>query len=89
MSIAASFGRSGFARFINTTAGRITRIVGGLGLIGWGYTLLPELSGILLIAGGLIPFIAGSFHMCLISAMLGGPISGEKIAKQNSPTQHP
>jgi hypothetical protein len=30
---------------------------------------------------GLVPFAAGLFNLCLISALLGGPISGARIAK--------
>ena len=87
MSIAESFGRSGFAKFINTTLGRIVRIVGGLALIGWGYIQLPEIVGIVYIVVGLIPFVAGVGNMCLISAMLGGPISGSRIAAGNTPQE--
>jgi hypothetical protein len=75
MSIAESFGRSGFAKFINSPTGRIARIVVGLALIVWGYTS----GGILLIIIGLIPLVAGSFDLCLVSALLGGPVSGEKV----------
>ena len=87
MSLAESFGRSAFARFINTSAGRVVRILAGVVLIGWGYIQLPEIVGIVLIVLGLVPLIAGIFHMCLISALLGGPISGARIAKGNTPPQ--
>jgi hypothetical protein len=75
MSIAESFGRSGFAKFINSPAGRIARVVVGIALIIWGYTS----SGIVLIIIGLVPLAAGSLDLCLISALLGGPISGKKV----------
>jgi hypothetical protein len=75
MSIAESFGRSGFAKFINSPAGRIARVVAGLILIVWGYIS----GGIVLIIIGLIPLAAGALDLCLISALLGGPISGKKI----------
>jgi hypothetical protein len=80
MSLAESFAQSGFAQFVNSAAGRIARIVVGLGLIGWGYAQ-PMDSGIILMVLGLIPLAAGIFHLCLISALLGGPISGARIAK--------
>lgn len=80
MSLAESFAQSGFARFVNSPTGRITRIVVGLGLIGWGYAQ-PTGSGIILIVLGLVPLTAGVFNLCLISALLGGPISGARIAK--------
>jgi hypothetical protein len=75
MSIAESFGRSGFAKFINSPIGRIARIVVGLVLIVWGYTS----SSIVLIIIGFVPLVAGAFDLCLISALLGGPISGATI----------
>jgi len=75
MSIAESFGKSGFAKFINSPAGRIARIVVGIALIVWGYVC----NSIVLIIIGLIPLAAGAFDLCLISALLGGPISGKKI----------
>ena len=79
MSIAESFGKSGFAKFINSPAGRIARLVVGIALVVWGYTLLVSVTGIFLIIIGLIPLVAGSFDLCLVSALLGGPVSGEKV----------
>ena len=82
MSLAESFGQSGFAQFVNSAAGRIVRILVGLGLIGWGYVSLPGTAGIILIVIGLVvPLAAGAFNLCYISALLGGPISGARIAK--------
>jgi hypothetical protein len=81
MSMAESFAQSAFAKFINTPAGRITRIVAGLALIGWGYTQRAGLTGIILMVVGLIPLAAGVFNLCFISALLGGPISGARLAK--------
>lgn len=78
MSIAESFGRSGFARFMNSPTGRALRVIAGAVLIGWGYTRLGSTSGIILIVVGCIPLLAGVFNLCLISALLGGPISGGK-----------
>ena len=79
MSIAESFGRSDFARFVNSPAGRITRLVAGIALIVWGYLLLDTGSGLVLIVIGLIPLVAGAFDLCLVSALLGGPISGARV----------
>jgi hypothetical protein len=79
MSVAESFGRSGFARFVNSPAGRIARLVVGIGLIVLGYTQLDTAMGIVLIVIGLVPLVAGAFDLCLISALLGGPISGPRI----------
>jgi hypothetical protein len=80
MSIAESFGQSGFARFMNSPTGRITRILAGLGLISWGYAERAGSTGIILMVVGLVPLAAGAFNLCCISALLGGPLSGARIA---------
>jgi hypothetical protein len=79
MSLAESFGKTGFARFVNSPAGRIARIAVGLGLIAWGYTQRAESKGMILMVVGLVPLAAGVFDLCLISALLGGPIRGSQV----------
>jgi hypothetical protein len=79
MSLAESFAHTGFARFINTVAGRFIRLIVGAALIVCGCTLLDQTLGIVLIVIGLIPFVAGALDLCLISALLGGPLSGKKL----------
>lgn len=83
MTIAESFGQSAFARFVNTPAGRIARMVVGLGLIGWGYTMRGDASGVVLMVVGLVPLAAGVFNLCLVSALLGGPLRGAGVGKSN------
>lgn len=83
MSTAESFGRSGFAQFINSGVGRLARVIVGLGLIGWGYTQRGSTTGLVAMAIGLIPLAAGAFNLCLISALLGGPLSGARVGKPN------
>jgi hypothetical protein len=81
MSAAESFARSGFARLVNSLAGRLARIVAGIGLIAWGYMQRDSSSGLVWMGVGLIPLAAGVFNLCLISALLGGPISGARMSK--------
>lgn len=81
MSLSQSFAQTGFARFINSPAGRVVRILAGLGLIGWGYFQSGGPAGMILIVIGLIPLVAGLFNLCIISALLGGPIRGADVAK--------
>jgi hypothetical protein len=83
MRLAESFAQSGFAQFVSSPTGRIARILAGLGLIGWGYTLRAGAAGSILMLVGLIPLAAGAFNLCLISALLGGPISGARLVKSN------
>jgi hypothetical protein len=83
MSMAESFGRSGFARFINSPVGRVLRVVVGVALIAWGVTKSGSSTGIILIVVGLVPLLAGSFNLCLISALLGGPMNGARVGRPN------
>ncbi len=83
MSLAESFGRSRFARFINSPAGRLARLVAGIGLVSWGVTQRGTATGLVLVAVGLVPLAAGAFNLCVISALLGGPIRGARIARSN------
>jgi len=79
MSLAQSFGRSVFARFINSPTGRVVRIVVGLGLIAWGYSQRGSGIGVAFMLVGLVPVAAGAFDWCIISALLGGPLSGARV----------
>lgn len=84
MSLAESFGRSGFARVVNTTAGRWVRIIAGLGLVVWGYLQGATTGGIVLVVVGLIPLVAGIFNLCIVSALLGGTIDGSKVVRHDA-----
>jgi len=79
MSIADSFGRTGFARFINSRSGRVARLVVGLVLIVWGFLPSDTGANYVVVAIGLVPLLAGALDLCLVSALLGGPISGERV----------
>jgi len=84
MSLAESFGQTAFARFVNSPAGRVLRVVVGLGLIAWGYSLRATNAGLALMVVGLVPLAAGTFNWCVISALLGGPLDGARVGKRNT-----
>jgi hypothetical protein len=73
------FYRSALGQFFATGAGRVTRVVAGIVLIVLGYMLLPSVIGIILIVIGLVPLFAGLLDVCVISALLGGPLQGAAI----------
>ncbi len=73
------FYRSALGQFFATSAGRVTRVIAGIVLIAWGYTLLPSIAGVVLIVIGLVPLLAGLFDVCVISALFGGPLQGAAI----------
>ena len=82
MSASESFGRSAPARFINSPAGRLARVIAGVVLIAWGYATGGTATGLVLMAAGLVPLATGAFDLCLISAVLGGPIRGALLRQR-------
>jgi hypothetical protein len=74
-----SFNQSGFSKFLNSMAGRILRLVAGIGFLVVGYMYRDHVLGVISMVWGVLPLSAGAFDICYVSAALGGPISGKKI----------
>ncbi len=85
MNLAQKFACSSFARFINSKAGRIVRVIAGIVLIIWGCTHLGQGTAVIFIVLGIVPLAAGALDQCLISPLLGGPISGKKVRSMSLP----
>jgi hypothetical protein len=79
MSIAEDFNSSGFARFINSSSGRVFRLVVGAGFLVIGYLFRDQTLGVIAMVFSALPLSAGAFDLCYVSAILGGPLSGAKI----------
>jgi hypothetical protein len=79
MSAAEAFNRSGFSRFINSPAGRVFRLIAGIGFLVIGYLYRDHTLGVISMLWSVFPMSAGAFDICFISAVLGGPLSGKKI----------
>ena len=77
--LAASFNQSGFSRFLNRPAGRIFRLVAGMGFLILGLIFRDTPLGVLSLVWSVFPLSAGAFDICYISAVLGGPLSGKTI----------
>ena len=73
------FAASWFGQCMSSTRGRIGRIVAGLALIVAGLFALGGTAGMLLAAIGLVPLLAGTFDVCLFSALFGGPLRGSGV----------
>lgn len=84
MNLARKFACTSFARFINSAIGRIVRVIAGTLLIAWGFTHLGQDSAYIFIIVGIVPFAAGALDLCLISPLLGGPITGKKVRSISS-----
>jgi hypothetical protein len=65
-----------FACFMARPAGRLIRIIAGLALIGWGWSMRGTTTGTVLIVVGIVPILAGVFNFCLIAPIIGAPFSG-------------
>jgi hypothetical protein len=81
MSTAEAFNQSWFSRFINSSAGRVFRLVVGTGLLVVGYLYRDDTLGVIAMVFSVLPLSAGVFDLCYVSAILGGPLSGAKIRK--------
>ncbi len=68
-----------FAQLMNSTAGRILRIVVGLAMIGIGLFAVQGPVGIATAVVGAVPLAAGVFDVCLMAPILSVPWSGAKI----------
>ena len=81
MSLHEAFNHSAFSRFLNSTPGRVFRLVAGMGFLAVGLVYRNHPLGLAAIAWSVLPLTAGGFDVCYISAALGGPFSGEKIRR--------
>jgi Inner membrane protein YgaP-like, transmembrane domain len=73
------FAAGWLGQFMASTAGRLTRIVAGVVLIGGGLLAIGGIVGIIIAAIGLVPLLAGAFDVCVFSALFGGPLAGSAI----------
>jgi hypothetical protein len=80
------FSQSRFSRFINSSRGRIFRLVAGAMFLAVGYVYRDHAAGVAAMVWSVLPLSAGALDLCYISALLGGPVSGAKI-RETWPTR--
>ncbi len=68
-----------FIGFMASSAGRFTRVVAGLALIGIGLVALHGAGGVALAVVGAIPLAAGVFDFCLFAPLFRLPFLGPAI----------
>jgi hypothetical protein len=68
-----------FVAFMSSSAGRIVRIVAGIGLIAVGLLSVQGTTGIVIAVVGLVPLVAGLFDFCVFAPLFGAPLSGAKV----------
>ena len=69
---------SRFAQFMASPVGRWLRIIIGVALVVWGWSMHSSSGNVLAILG-LVPIAAGVFDFCLISKILRSPFWGRDI----------
>ncbi|GAC1657624.1 MAG: hypothetical protein NVS4B3_24360 [Gemmatimonadaceae bacterium] len=65
-------------------AGRWLRIVAGVALITWGWSLHERVAGIVLMVVGLVPLLAGVLNVCLLAPLIGAPFAGRDARQSDS-----
>jgi hypothetical protein len=74
----------GFARFMASPTGRVTRVVLGAALVFYGFRGLPGSGwGIALAALGALAVVGGAFNMCLVAGLFGAPFRGRDVLKSS------
>jgi hypothetical protein len=81
MRLHEAFSRSAFSQFLNSTPGRVFRLVAGMGFPAAGFVYRNHPLGLAAMAWSVFPLTAGGFDVCYVSAALGGPFSGEKVRR--------
>jgi predicted RND superfamily exporter protein len=69
---------SSFVAFMQSTTGRILRIVVGIALIALGLLVIQGVWGIVLAVIGLVPLIAGLGGVCLVAPLFGFTLKGQQ-----------
>ena len=72
----------GFAKFMSSGLGRVSRIVAGLALIVLGLLSVGGTGGIILAVIGVVPLAAGVLDVCLFAPLFGGPLKGAEARAQ-------
>lgn len=65
-----------FVGFMASPAGRIMRILAGMGLIAWGFIGIGGTNGYIVAGVGVLPLLTGVFDICIVAPVLGYPIRG-------------
>ena len=71
----------GFVSFITSPAGRWTRAIIGLAMIGGGLAAATT-AGYVVAVIGLVPFCAGAFDVCVLGPLFGGSFRGDLMRQE-------
>ncbi len=69
-----------FLTFMSSSAGRATRIMGGLALIAVGFLVGGEWTALAVV--GLVPLASGAFDFCVFASLARIPFTGKAFRKR-------
>jgi hypothetical protein len=58
--------------------GRLVRVVVGLALLAWGWTLASTIGWVVMVVGA-VAFLSGALNLCLIAPLFGAPFLGKDV----------
>jgi hypothetical protein len=67
----------GFVGFMESGAGRLLRMVVGVGLMDVGIAFVGGFWGAVLVAVGVVFFLVGAFGICLLAPLFGYTLTGK------------
>lgn len=68
-----------FVKFMASPFGRIARVIAGFAIIAWGLVGIGDTNGIIVAAIGALPIFTGVLNICIVSPLLGLPLSGSRV----------
>jgi hypothetical protein len=68
-----------FVEFMALPAGRLIRVIAGIGLMVWGLLGVGGTQGYMLAGIGFLPFLTGTLNICVAAPVLGAPLRGSKV----------
>ena len=71
-----------FPLFMSSAAGRLIRILAGMGLAWWGYSLSSTFGWVIAVIG-IVVLAAGIFNFCIFAPLFGMPLKGSEIRSKN------
>lgn len=85
LPVHVTFNQSSFSQLVNSSGGRVFRLLAGAAFLFVGWAERTHAAGIVAMIWSIFPLSAGAFDICWISALLGGPLSGATIRALRPP----
>ena len=66
-------------RFMSSTAGRVLRVIAGIGVIAWAFTALGGRDATIVALIGGIPILTGLLDICVLGPVTGQALKGRTV----------